>query len=208
MLNLKSKRETSRSPSQEKQDDPQPLDNDESTRPRGLKLVLIFLSLVLTTFLVALDTTILATAIPTITSQFNSLGDVSWYNSGFLLTTCAFQLPYGRAYKLLDTKWTFLSAIIIFEIGSAVSGSTPTSIGLIIGRAIQGIGGMFLVNQLYVVQQKLTTLQVLVSLEAASSSSPKWSLWRKDLFSMVSSVAHSASHLSQVRFSAALSQLM
>lgn len=67
--------------------------------PQGLILALIFLSLVLTTFLVALDATIIATAIPTITAQFQSLDDVSWYNTAFLLTQCAFQLPFGRCYR-------------------------------------------------------------------------------------------------------------
>lgn len=114
---------------------------EDKNYPKGLPLTLIFVSLVLTTFLVAIDATIIATAIPTITTQFNSLSDYSWYNSAFLLTTCAFQLPYGRAYTLLDTKYTFLSSILIFEIGSVICGAAPNSIALIIGRAISGIGG-------------------------------------------------------------------
>ena len=62
------------------------------------------------------------------------------FNATFLLTTCAFQIPYGQAYTLLSTKWTFFSSIVVFEIGSAVCGA-PNSIALIIGRAIAGIGG-------------------------------------------------------------------
>ena len=113
-------------------------DIDETTYPSGLNLALIFVALCTSTFLVALDATIIATAIPTITNQFNSLSDVSWYNAAFLLTTCAFQLPFGRAYSLFSNKWVFISAIGLFEIGSAVCGSAPTSMALIIGRAIQG----------------------------------------------------------------------
>ncbi|EME50120.1 hypothetical protein DOTSEDRAFT_59249 [Dothistroma septosporum NZE10] len=115
--------------------------NGESEYPSGLRLALIFTSLVLAVFLVALDATIIATAIPTITSEFNSLLDVSWYNSVFLLTNSAFQLPFGRAYALLNTKWTYMASIVIFEIGSVVCGTAPNSIALIIGRAIQGTGG-------------------------------------------------------------------
>jgi MFS family permease len=114
-------------------------DEDESTYPTGVALLLIFIYLCTTTFVVALDATIIATAIPTITSRFKSLKDVSWYNAAYLLATCAFQLPYGRAYSLFGTKWVFLSAIALFEVGSAVCGSAPTSIALIIGRAIQGV---------------------------------------------------------------------
>ncbi|KAK0109445.1 hypothetical protein ONS95_002139 [Cadophora gregata] len=106
--------------------------------PTGLPLTLIFLSLCTTTFLVALDATIIATAIPTITNEFNSLSDVSWYNSAFLLTTCAFQLPFGRAYTLFNTKFVFLVAIVVFEVGSAVCGATGNSLGLIVGRAVAG----------------------------------------------------------------------
>ncbi|KAN0119374.1 major facilitator superfamily transporter [Hyaloscypha variabilis] len=122
-----------------------PSDEDESIYPTGIALLLIFISLCTTTFVVALDATIIATAIPTITSQFKSLNDVAWYNAAYLLSTCAFQLPYGRAYSLFGTKWVFLSAIALFEVGSAVCGSAPSSIALIIGRAIQsiGCGGVF-----------------------------------------------------------------
>lgn len=112
--------------------------NSEEIYPKGIALALIFVSLCSSTFLVALDATIIATAIPTITSQFNSLEDVSWYNSAMLLTSCAFQLPYGRAYRLFDTKWVFFSAIAIFELGSIICGTSPNSIALIIGRAIAG----------------------------------------------------------------------
>jgi hypothetical protein len=64
--------------------------------PRGLKLGLIILALCLSVFLVALDNTIIATAIPKITDHFNSLGDVGWYGSAYLLTTCALQLFFGK----------------------------------------------------------------------------------------------------------------
>lgn len=55
---------------------------DGSEYPSGLKLFLITLALCLGVFLMALDNSIIATAIPHITDQFNSLGDVGWYGSG------------------------------------------------------------------------------------------------------------------------------
>lgn len=109
--------------------------------PTGLQTAFIFIPLIMTTFLCAIDATILATAVPTITVQFNSLSDVSWYNSVFLLTACAFTLPYGRMYALTSTKWTYISSVIFFEIGSAICGAAPNSVSLIIGRAIAGLGG-------------------------------------------------------------------
>lgn len=71
-------------------------EDDEMVYPGGVKLALITLALCLAVFLVALDNTIIATAIPKITDRFNSLGDVGWYGSSYLLTTCALQLFFGK----------------------------------------------------------------------------------------------------------------
>ncbi|OGM45261.1 hypothetical protein ABOM_006457 [Aspergillus bombycis] len=117
------------------------VDSASSVYPSGLKLALIFWALCLTVFLVALDQTIIATAIPTITSQFHSVEDIGWYGSIFLLTNCSFQLFFGKLYTLLSLKWTFVGAVLVFEIGSAICGASPNSVSLIIGRAIAGIGG-------------------------------------------------------------------
>jgi MFS family permease len=57
-----------------------------------------------------------------------------------LLTTCAFQLFYGKLYSYYSIKWVYLIAIIIFEIGSAICGAAPTSTALIVGRAVAGVG--------------------------------------------------------------------
>ncbi len=84
---------------------------------------------------------IVATAIPEISDQFHAVQDIGWYGAAFLLTTCACQLLYGKLYSAFSVKATFLTSVILFEIGSAICGAAPSSICLIIGRAIQGIGG-------------------------------------------------------------------
>lgn len=70
--------------------------DDEVVYPTGLRLLLISIALCLSVFLVALDNTIIATAIPKITDRFQSLNDVGWYASSYLLTTCALQLFFGK----------------------------------------------------------------------------------------------------------------
>jgi MFS family permease len=87
----------------------------------------------------------LTTAIPKITDDFNSLGDVGWYGSAYFLTTCALTLIFGKLYTFYPTKWTFLVALGFFELGSLICGVAPNSVALIIGRAIAGVGsaGMF-----------------------------------------------------------------
>ncbi|RMD41907.1 hypothetical protein DV735_g3200, partial [Chaetothyriales sp. CBS 134920] len=114
--------------------------NDEALYPSGLKLGLIMIALCLSIFLVALDNTIIATAIPRITDQFKSLGDVGWYASAYLLTTCSLQLFFGKMYTFYSIKLVYICSIAIFEIGSAICGAAPNSTALIVGRAIAGVG--------------------------------------------------------------------
>jgi EmrB/QacA subfamily drug resistance transporter len=115
-------------------------EQDESEYPTGVKLTIIIAALALAVFLMALDNTIIATAIPKITDHFNSLTDVGWYGSAYLLTTCALQLFFGKLYTFFKIKNVFLTAIFIFEVGSAVCGSSPSSNALIVGRAVAGVG--------------------------------------------------------------------
>lgn len=79
------------------------------------KLAIITLSICLRTFLVALDTLIIGTAIPSITSQFHSLEDIAWYSSAYLLTTTALQPSFGKLYKLFNIKLIYLACVALFE---------------------------------------------------------------------------------------------
>lgn len=74
-------------------------------QPQSPKFWLILVSNFLAMFLVALDRTIVATAIPRITDDFHSLGDIGWYGSAYMLTTAASQLVFGRLYKYYNMKW-------------------------------------------------------------------------------------------------------
>lgn len=94
----------------------------------------------MTAFLVALDRTIIATAIPKITDEFHSLGDIGWYASAYLLTACSFQLLLGRVYTFYNPKWVYLVAIGVFEIGSIICAAAQDSTTFIIGRAVAGVG--------------------------------------------------------------------
>lgn len=108
--------------------------------PNGFKLAIIVVGLCLSVFCMALDNTIIATAIPRITDEFNSLQDIGWYGSAYLLTTCAFQLFYGKLYSLFNIKIVYLAALFFFEAGSLICALAPNSTALIVGRAIAGFG--------------------------------------------------------------------
>lgn len=126
---------------------------------QGFRLLAIVISMMLAVFCVALDNTIIATAIPHMTDTFKTVDDIGWYGSAYLLTTCckcldriamriyysinhnlAFQLLYVKFFRAFNVKWVFLFALFIFEVGSAVCGSAPSSTSFIVGRAIAGLG--------------------------------------------------------------------
>ncbi|KAF8544715.1 major facilitator superfamily domain-containing protein [Trichophaea hybrida] len=123
------------------EDDVKSHDSEEDVvYPSGSALALITIALCLAVFLVALDQTIIATAIPKITDEFKALNDVGWYGSGYMLTMCSFQLLYGKIYTYYSIKYCFLGAVGLFEIGSLICGAAPNSEALIIGRAVAGLG--------------------------------------------------------------------
>ncbi|EPS44955.1 hypothetical protein H072_993 [Dactylellina haptotyla CBS 200.50] len=116
------------------------VEDDESKYPGGVALVILTIGLCLSTFVIALDNSIIATAIPRITTEFNSIGDVGWYGSSYLLTQTSLQPSFGKIYTYFSVKWTFLLALFIFEIGSIICAAAPNSTAFIVGRAVAGIG--------------------------------------------------------------------
>lgn len=121
-------------------DDPIDEQNDDSKYPGGAKLIILTFGLCMAIFVVALDNTIIATAIPKITTVFNSLNDVGWYGSSYLLTTTSLQPSFGKVYTYFNVKWTYLSALLIFELGSIICAAAKNSVMLIVGRAVAGAG--------------------------------------------------------------------
>lgn len=118
----------------------EPGEDDESKYMKGSKLYLLTFGLFLATFIIALDNTIIATAIPRITTVFDSLNDVGWYGSSYLLTTTSLQPSFGKIYTFFNVKWTYIAALLIFELGSVLCGAAVNSTMLIVGRAVAGMG--------------------------------------------------------------------
>ncbi|KAI0199361.1 putative gliotoxin efflux pump [Astrocystis sublimbata] len=113
---------------------------DEDEYPGGLRLTAIVVALVLSIFLASLDTTIITTAIPSITDEFHSLGDVGWYGSAMFFPLAALQSVWGKAYKYFPVKIVFLIGIFVFEVGSLICALAPNSNAFIAGRAVTGTG--------------------------------------------------------------------
>ncbi|KAJ9350233.1 hypothetical protein DTO282F9_6447 [Paecilomyces variotii] len=118
----------------------------DHTRLTGIKLYILFAAVLFSTFLMALNGSIVSTAIPQITSHFKSLDDIGWYGSAYLVSTCCLQPLAGKFYTHFPIKQTYITFSVIFFIGSVICGSATSSKMLIAGRAIQGIGGAGLLN--------------------------------------------------------------
>ncbi|KAK4230683.1 major facilitator superfamily domain-containing protein [Podospora fimiseda] len=125
-------------------ENPGPFDDDcqvdKSTLVTGFPLVCLMVGLMLAVFLISIDRTIISTAIPYITSEFQSTPDIGWYGSAYLLTACAFQPVFGRIFTLFSVKKAYLVALLLFELGSLMCGMAPNSMTLIVGRAMAGWG--------------------------------------------------------------------
>ncbi|WYZ44857.1 hypothetical protein EsH8_VIII_000173 [Colletotrichum jinshuiense] len=112
----------------------------------GVRLVLVLAALTFVIFMMLLDMSIITTAVPEITTAFNSLADVGWYAAAYNLCGAALQPFAGKLYTHLRSKWTFLGFFFLFELGSLICGLATSSNMLIVGRAVAGMGSSGLFN--------------------------------------------------------------
>jgi EmrB/QacA subfamily drug resistance transporter len=106
--------------------------------PRQIRLV--FVGLILGMFLAALDQTVVATALPTIVGDLGGLNHLSWVVTSYILASTVTVPLWGKLGDLYGRKAFFQAAIVIFLVGSALSGAAQNLDGLIAFRAIQGLG--------------------------------------------------------------------
>jgi len=105
------------------------------------KVRVVFGGLLLVMLLAALDSTIVATALPTIVKELGGLDHISWVVTAYLLAQTIVTPIYGKLGDLYGRKRVLQFAIVIFLIGSALCGLSQTMTHLILFRAIQGFGG-------------------------------------------------------------------
>ncbi len=104
------------------------------------ELTPVFGALMLGMFLASLDQTIVSTALPTIVGDLGGLNELSWVVTAYLLASTASTPLYGKLGDMYGRKSLYLAAILIFIIGSLLSGFSQNMEELIIFRAVQGIG--------------------------------------------------------------------
>src|SRR5499427_316688 len=111
-----------------------------SVRLSGRTIWTIFSGLMLAMLLAALDQTIVATALPTIVRDLGGAAHLSWIVTAYLLASTVTTPLWGKLGDLYGRKLLFLSCIVIFLIGSGLSGTAQDMAQLIAYRALQGVG--------------------------------------------------------------------
>jgi MFS family permease len=108
----------------------------------GFILQAVVFSLCLAQFLAALDITIVATALPTITSQLHATAaQYTWVGSSYTLASTASTPLWSKISDIWGRKPMLLAANVTFMAGSLLAGLSHTVGMLIAGRSLQGLGG-------------------------------------------------------------------
>lgn len=117
----------------------------ESTTLSGTRLAIVFIAMAFSISVVALDQTILATALPRIASDFDAFSLQGWIATSFILAQSVFLLIFGQVLRIFAAKWVLVATILVFEVGSITSGAAQNIGALIAGRAVCGFAsaGMF-----------------------------------------------------------------
>src|ERR687888_632184 len=112
--------------------------NANGTLLRGRALTTVFAALMLGMFLAALDQTIVSTALPTIVGDLGGLNHLSWVVTSYLLASTVSTPLYGKLGDMIGRKPVFAAAILIFLLGSVLSGAAQSLAELVAFRAVQG----------------------------------------------------------------------
>lgn len=105
------------------------------------KKIIIMVSVMASLLLVALDQTIIATALGKIVEDFHAFSSLSWVVTAYLITTTITVPIAGKLSDLFGRRRILLIGVAVFAIGSLMSGLSGDVVQLILWRALQGIGG-------------------------------------------------------------------
>jgi EmrB/QacA subfamily drug resistance transporter len=110
-------------------------------------------------FLASLDSTIVSTAMPTIVADLHGIDHYAWVFSGYLLAQIATIPLWGRLSDMYGRKRIYMIGMVIFLLGSALSGMAMTMTMLVLFRALQGVGAGCLLPVAQTITADLFTLE-------------------------------------------------
>ena len=114
-----------------------------------------------------MEATVVGTAMPTVIATLGGLAHYSWVFSAYLLTSTASVPIWGRLSDLYGRRRMYLGGIVVFLVGSALSGGSTSMVQLIAARTIQGLGAgaiiplsMTIIGELYTIAERARTQAV------------------------------------------------
>ncbi|MGH2516170.1 MAG: MFS transporter, partial [Ktedonobacterales bacterium] len=115
--------------------------NGGATRSiHGIALISVLVALMLTLLLEALDQTVVGTALPKIIGDLNGFSLYTWVATAYLLASATVIPIVGKLSDQFGRKGFFIVGVVVFLLGSALSGASQTIQQLIAFRALQGLG--------------------------------------------------------------------
>ena len=112
-------------------------------------------------FIAALEATVVGTAMPTVIASLGGLNHYSWVFSAYLVTSTVTVPVWGKLSDLYGRRLFYQIGIVIFLVGSVLSGMSGTMTQLIIFRAIQGLGagalvplGMTIIGDIFTLEER------------------------------------------------------
>lgn len=123
------------------------------------RIILVTAGIMLSLFLASMESTVVATAMPTIVGQLGGLEHYSWVFSAFMLASTAAVPLYGKLSDLYGRRRLYVSAMALFLIGSIWCGLANSMTSLIFARALQGVGAGGIMPLAFILIGEMFTLE-------------------------------------------------
>ncbi len=123
------------------------------------RIILVTAGIMLSLFLASMESTVVATAMPTIVGQLGGLEHYSWVFSAYMLTSTTTVPLYGKLSDLYGRRKLYVAAMALFLIGSILSGQANTMTQLILARGLQGIGAGGIMPLAFILIGEIFTLE-------------------------------------------------
>jgi EmrB/QacA subfamily drug resistance transporter len=123
--------------------------------------MLVTAGIMLSLFLASMESTVVATAMPTIVGQLGGLEHYSWVFSAYMLASTTVVPLYGKLSDLYGRRKLYVFAMALFLIGSILCGRSTSMTQLIFARALQGLGAggvmplaFILIGEMFTLEQR------------------------------------------------------
>lgn len=123
------------------------------------RIILVTIGIMLSLFLASMESTVVATAMPTIVGQLGGLEHYAWVFSAYMLASTATVPLYGKLSDIYGRRKLYLFAMTLFLAGSILCGQAETMTQLILARAVQGLGAGGIMPLAFILIGEMFTLE-------------------------------------------------